>query len=129
MALPNIWHDQNIAYIEMINILVAPKVWHVQWTGTRVLIKCDNQAVVSVLSTGKTCDSTMAKYARNIFLWLSACNIDIMVVHIPGKMNPVSDLLSRWNVTANNVSKLQQLVHPVTRIPTSMDLLCCDDTI
>ena len=54
----------------------------------------------------------MAKYARNIFQWLSAFNIDIMVVYIPGKMNPVADLLSRWNITANNVSKLQQLVHP-----------------
>ena len=25
------WQDVNIAYIEMINILVALKVWHVQW--------------------------------------------------------------------------------------------------
>ena len=104
-------------------------MWHVQWTRTRVLIKCDNQAVVSVLSTGKTRDSTMAKLARNIFLWLSACNIDIVVVHIPGKMNPVADLLSRWNTTANNISKLQQLAHPVIWIPTSVDLLYCDDTI
>ena len=84
---------------------------------------------MSVLSTGKTHDSTMVKYARNIFLWLSACNIDIMVVHIPGKVNPVADLLSRWNITANNVSKLQQLVHPVTWIPTSVDLLYCDNTM
>ena len=98
----------------MINILVAQKVWHNQWSGCKVLIKCDNQAVVSVLTTGKMCDSTLAKYAGNIFLWLSACNIDIMAVHVPGKMNPVADLLSRWNITVNNVFKLQQLVHPVT---------------
>ena len=71
----------------------------------------------------------MAKYAKNIFLrniWFSACNIDIMVVHIPGKMNPV---LSRWHITANNVSKLQHQLHPVTWIPTSVDLLYCDNTI
>ena len=44
------------------------------------LIKCDNQAVVSVLTTGKTRNRVMAKYARNVFLWLSAFNIDIQVV-------------------------------------------------
>ena len=71
----------------------------------------------------------MAKYARNILLWLSACNIDIMVVHIPEKMNPAADILSRWYSTVDNVSKLQELVHPVTRIPTSEDLLYCDDSI
>ena len=104
-------------------------MWHLQWTGYGILIKWDNQAAVSVLSTGKTRDSTIAEYNRNIFLWLSACNIDITVVHIPGKMNPIADLLSRWHITANNVSKLQQLVHPVTWIPTSVDFLYCDNTI
>ena len=104
-------------------------MWHNQWSGHKVLVKCDNQAVVSVLSTGKTRDSTLGKYARNVFLWLSAFNINIMVVHVPGKLNPVADLLSRWNITVNNVSKLQQLVHPGTWVPTSQDLLYCDDSI
>ena len=113
----------------MINILVALKVWHKQWSGHKVLVKCDNQAVVSVLSTGKTRDSTLSKYARNIFLWLSAFNINIMVVHVPGKLNPVADLLSRWNITVDNFSKLQQLAHPVTWVPAPQELLFCDDSI
>ena len=50
--------------------------------GLQVLIKCDNQAVVAVLNNGKTCDTILAKYARNIFLWLSACNIDVKAVHV-----------------------------------------------
>ena len=55
--------------------------------------------IVSVLNTGKTHDRVMAKYAQNVFLWLSAFNIDIQVVHTPGKMNSVADLLSRWHKT------------------------------
>ena len=125
LPLPHSWQDVNIAYTEMINILVALKVWHIQWAG----LQCDNQAVVSVLNTGKTRDRVMAKYARNVFLWLSAFNIDIQVVHIPGKMNPVADLLSRWHKTANNVSKLQALIHPVTWIYTTADLLYCNENI
>ena len=67
LPLPAAWHTENIAYLEMINILVALKVWHAQWAGLRVLIKCDNQAVVAVLNSGKARDLTLAKYARNIF--------------------------------------------------------------
>ena len=102
----------------MVNILVDLKVWHAQWAGLRVLIKCDNQAVVGVLNNGKTCDRTLAKYARNIVLWLSACNIDIKVVHVAGRLNPVADLLSRWHITNHNFQNLQQMVHPVTWIST-----------
>ena len=124
MTLPGSWLNMNIAYTEMINILVALKVWHKKWSGHKVLVKCGNQAVVSVLSTVKTRDSTLSKYARNIFVWLS-----IMAVHVPGKLNPVADLLSRWNITANNFSKLQQLVPPVTWVTAPQDLLYCDDSI
>ena len=108
----------------MINILVALKVWHIQWAVLKVQIQCDNQAVVSVLNTGKTHDRVMAKYTRNVFL-----NIDIQVVHIPGKMNPVADLLSRWHKTVNNVSKLQELIHPVTWVHINEGLLYCNESI
>ena len=64
-----------------------------------------------MLNTGKTCDRVMAKCARNVFLWLCAFNVDIQVIHISGKMNPVADLLSRWHKTVDNVSKFQALVH------------------
>ena len=129
LSLSAIWQTQNIAYLEMINILLALKVWHAQWAGLRVLIKCDNQVVVAVLNNGKTRDPTLAKYARNIFLWLSACNIDIKVVHVAGKLNPVSDLLSRWHITNHNFQKLYQMVHPVTWISISEDFLHMDEKI
>ena len=65
MTLPSNWQNVNVAYIEMINILVALKVCHIQWSGHKVLVKCDNQAVVSVLTTGKTRDSTLAKFLKH----------------------------------------------------------------
>ena len=126
MDLPGEWSYKNIAHPEMVNILVAIKVWHVQWAGLSVMIKCDNQAVVSVLTTGKTRDQTLATYARNIFMWLIAFNIDIKVVHVAGKLNPVADLLSRWRFIVNNHKKLAQLVQSVTWIPVSKDFLYVD---
>ena len=106
LPLPEIWQDVNIAYIEMTNIWVTLKVWHVQWAGLKVSIKCET--VVSALFTGKISDKVMAKYTRNVFPWLSAFNTDIQVVYIPGKMNPVADLLSRSHKT---VSMFQNCRH------------------
>ena len=81
----------------MINILVDLKVLYRSWSCQRVQIKCDNLAVV--IANGRAHDQILAKYARNIFMWASAFNIELKVVHVAGKMNPVADLLSRWNTT------------------------------
>ena len=90
LQLPKSWHNCNIAQLEMINILVALKVWHNQWAGQRIVINCDNQAVVAVVTNGRSRDEVLAKYARNIFMWLSTCNIDMKVIHIAGKKQPYS---------------------------------------
>ena len=129
LELPHQYQNVNIAYLEMLNIIVALKVWHNQWTGSKVQIKCDNQAVVSVLNSGRSRDVVLAEYARNIFLWTSSCNIDLQVVHVPGKLNEVADLLSRWFITKNSFQKLQRLVDPVQWVPVSTTLLYTDKTI
>ena len=66
---------------------------------------------MAVLTNVRSRDEVLAKYAGNIFLWLSTCNIDMKVAHIAGKNNPTADLLSRWFTQTNNVQKLQLLVH------------------
>ena len=50
----------------MINILVALKVWAYQWKDKKIHVKCDNMAVVEVLTSGKTKDATLGACARNI---------------------------------------------------------------
>ena len=59
----------------------------------------------------------------------SAFNIDMRVVHIAGHLNAVADLLSRWHLTSNNFKKLQELVHPVSWVDVSVDLLQVDESI
>ena len=44
----------NIAILEMYNILVAIRVWGNVWRCKTIEIFCDNEAVVTVLNTGKT---------------------------------------------------------------------------
>ena len=56
----------RIAILLRVNILVALKVWHNQWACQKIVINCDNQAVVSVLNIGRSRDNVMGKYARNL---------------------------------------------------------------
>ena len=94
----------------MLNILVALRAWGSQWLHNRISISCDNEAVVHVLNSGKTRDLTLAAIARNIQLLLATYNIEITVVHIPGKSNIVTDLLSRWSAVNHPMNKLTQLI-------------------
>ena len=82
-----------------------------------------------MLNNGRALDQTLAKYARNIFMWASACNIELKVVNVAGKHNPVADLLLRWYITPSNFQRLQDLVGPVIWILVDDTLLYTDESI
>ena len=71
----------NIAHFEMVNILVVLKVFCHQWATKRVLVHCDNQAVVCVLQSGS---------------FAATFDTELTYVHVMGKYNRAADLLSRW---------------------------------
>ena len=48
--------------------------------------------------------------ARNIWLTASTNDIDLTVLHIPGKHNHTADLLSRWHLPGTDRSRLQSYV-------------------
>ena len=78
------------------------------------MIKCDNQAVVSVLNLGKTQDLTLAGIARNIMIDIAQYDTDLQVVHILGVDNKIADLLSRWYIT-NHPGKILETLLPNPR--------------
>ena len=89
--------------------------------GKYILVHCDNQAVVSVLSTGKTRDALLAAIARNIFIETARLNISLKTIHILGKNNLVADLLSRWQDSQIQVL-LQYIPDPIWVNPPSTGL-------
>ena len=98
----------------IVHILVAVRVWGKNWKNQHILIKCDNQAVVSVLNSGKTQDLMLATIARNIMMDISENDIDLQVIHILGIHNKIADLLSRWYITRNPGNLLRKsLQNPV----------------
>ena len=112
----------HITQLEMLNVVVALKVWANIWANKRIKISCDNLAVVEILKSGKTRDPFLATCARNIWLITAMFNIDIIIIHVPGVNNQVADLLSRWTVTSNPQSKLMQMLPHFQWIDTHIDL-------
>ena len=112
--IPQYCDSFSMVHLEMLNILVAIRVWGKVWKHQRILIKCDNQAVVSVLNSGKTQDLTLAAIARNIMMEISEQDIDLQVIHILGVENKVANLSSRWFIT-NNPGKIlnKYLLNPM----------------
>ena len=72
-------------FTEMLNILVAVSVWSHSWSVKSILIYCNNQAVVSVLNSGKTHDMILAALAHNICMQTPMADITIKLIYITGK--------------------------------------------
>ena len=113
------YQDFTIVHLEMLNLLVAIRLWGNQWASHKVVLNCDHQAVVSVLTNGRTCDRTLAAIARNIKMHVAVLNINLITIHILGKDNPIADLLSRWSISPNPTEKLNHLLpnHTFIHIP------------
>ena len=104
----------SIVHLEMLNALLAVKMWAQDWADTSVCMYCDNRAVVGVISSGRSKDEYLGACARNIWLLLAKYNIKLQVKHIEGIHNVNADILSRWFHFANkdnvNVNALKQCV-------------------
>ena len=110
LPIPLGYMDLNIVHLEMLNILVALRVWNSTWAKSKVCIACDNEAVVHVLNSGKTRDLTLAAIARKIQLQVATWDINLQVNHIAGKDNHIADLLSHWSLMGDPQVNLNRLL-------------------
>ena len=70
-VFPSFISEQNldISSLELLTIVVALKVWGARWTGLCITVRCDNEAAVSVLNTGRCRNPFMIPaYARFVIL-------------------------------------------------------------
>ena len=100
----------HIVQLEMLNVLVAIRVWANQWRGKTIVIACDNQAVVLVINTGKTKDVVLSAIARNIAMEVALADINLRLSHILGKNNIVADSLSRYYTSDLHKNKVKSLL-------------------
>ena len=120
------YRNWTIVHLEMVNILLAVRLFKDLWASKKVQIHCDNAAVVTVLRSGKTRDPYLGACARNVWYVAARFDMDLQYTHIRGVDNKVADALSRWEGTVEQWQLLGlHVVHPVW-LHVSLDLLELD---
>ena len=97
--IPTCLQDCPIVVLEMFNILVAIKIWKNEWYSKSIQIFCDNEAVVTILKSGKTKDELLAKIVRNIHMEAALADIFLYFTHISGELNVIADTLEKLWIT------------------------------
>ena len=96
----------SIVHIEMLNVMVAFRVWGFQWQDKKIRIHCDNAAVVHVLNSGCSRDPFLGACARTLWFIKAKHNIHVLVDYIRGSSNVYADTLSRWPYFCTNHSSV-----------------------
>ena len=85
----------GISQLEAIMVIMAIKLWSDQLHGRKFIIKCDNDATVSVVNTGRATDIFLQHCAREITFLAFKHEFEIKAIHIPGVDNRLPDWLTR----------------------------------
>ena len=86
----------EIHLLEALAILVAVRLW----LGLCMQLFCD-EAVVSVLTSGKVKDLLLAGILHEIQFVATLMDFELRAVHLPGKENHAADLLSCWHLSSD----------------------------
>ena len=84
------------------------------WRDRAVLVSCDNQSAVRVCQSGKTKDPFLEMCFHALWLQAAALNVDLRVIHIPGKINTVADALSRHKYQGPPLRFWEAVMHDVS---------------
>ena len=60
------------------------------------MISCDNLVSVTVINSGRTRDGFLQSGLRELCFHAALFEVEVRAQHIPGKLNKIPDLLSRW---------------------------------
>ena len=83
---PASWLDKHIAVRELFPIVLALKLWFSQLCGKRLLILCDNEAVVYVSNDQTSRDSNLMSLIRTMAVLVMQHNVILRAKHVPGKL-------------------------------------------
>ena len=86
----------QITHLELWAVILAIRAWGHSCTGKIITVKSDNEAVATIINTGRSQDMYLQQQLRELCWWLSKFQMKVRSVHLVGKFNRLPDLLSRW---------------------------------
>ena len=108
--------NPSIEYLELYALTVAIFLWIPLLSNKRVILFCDNEAVVYNVNASSASSSNSMFLIRAITLKCLRHNVRIFMRHVRGKMNVLPDLLSRnrldkfWELAPVSMSRTPEKV-------------------
>ena len=92
---PQHWITRNISVKEMFPIVLAMAIWGKLCSHQRILVYCDNMAVVEITITKTSRDKEIMHLLRCLHFFTAIFDMDLKVLHIECKSNAIADAISR----------------------------------
>ena len=86
----------NIKWKELYAIVMAVHTWDVSWQRQKILLNCDNLAVVDIWAKGTTKSPVVMALVRLLYFCAACYNINVSFQHISGTENKIADAISRF---------------------------------
>lgn len=87
-----------IQWKELFAIIAAAATWGNQWQRKKIVVYCDNQAIVHMWQSKSPKHSALAQLCRTLFFLAAKNSFNISLKHLPGADNQITDTLSRQQV-------------------------------
>ena len=89
------WRNEPIATKELLPVVVACTMWGEHWRHQKVLVHCDNLAVVHMICSFTSKDPIILYLLQCLHFVLARFDIALRAKHIPGVLNSIADAISR----------------------------------
>ena len=88
----------DINFKELFTIIVAFELWGSQFVNKQILFQTDSQVICDLWKKRSAKDSALLRLLRHLFFRSLDFNCNVVITHIPGKQNRLSDCLSRLQI-------------------------------
>ena len=89
---------RSIAWLEFFPIVVSIVLWGGQLKGKKIILNCDNEAVVNIINKQSSKCPEIMKLLRFFVLQCLKNFLSVCAKHVPGVNNEIADALSRFQM-------------------------------
>jgi len=112
--------DFSTAIKELIPIIIAAVICGKNWTGHKVIARCDNESVVTVLNSRYSKEPYVMSMLRTLFFIEAHLQFSISSQHIAGSSNTLADYLISRNQLKNFYAKFPSAHRHSFAVPSSL---------